>query len=111
MRMKIAAPFLIAAGVLTPFVGLSQSPVHDLCHMSWGSDPEARRICIEEQIEGAQIVARYLDWAKRSAGADGEHVVGAYETCQAMWLPDYATMALCLQNKAAIAPPDWPQAD
>lgn len=105
--MKQIALSLIAAIVFAPSPGVAQSPVHDLCHMSWGSDPAARRHCIEQQIGGAQIVARYLDWAKRSAGPDGQHVLEAYEACQAMWLPDYATMAGCLQRRSAIAPPEW----
>jgi esterase/lipase len=99
----------LTAGILgAPFAAkvASASPVHDLCLMSWASDPDARRTCVEQQIEGAQTVARYLDWAKESAGADGRHVVETYELCQSMWLPDYSMMSACLKERAAIGPPD-----
>ena len=82
------------------------SPAHDLCLMSWASDPDARRKCVKEQIEGAQTVARYLDWAKTSAGVDGQHVVETYELCQSLWLPDYAMMGACLKSRSAIGPPE-----
>lgn len=98
---------LVILGMCAWSTGAPASPVHDLCQMTWGSDPNAKRACIRDQIEGAQVVARYLDWAKRSAGADGQHVVATYELCQEMWLPDYAMMATCLKRRAAIAPPEW----
>lgn len=99
----------LATGMVNDVAGGGKalaSPVHDLCLMSWASDAEARRACVEQQIEGAQIVARYLDWAKESAGADGQHVVETYELCQSLWLPDYAMMASCLKHRAAIGPPE-----
>lgn len=114
MRMTTVPTFLtICIGLMTGVYGAVAvgtaavaSPVHDLCLMSWASEPDARRTCVEQQIEGAQTVARYLDWAKVSAGADGQHVVETYELCQSLWLPDYAMMASCLKHRAAIGPPD-----
>lgn len=110
VRPAFISPVLVAAifavlATMLPVGGAGASPVHDLCLMSWASDPDARRQCVAEQIEGAQIVARYLDWAKESAGPDGRHVVDTYELCQSMWLPDYAMMGACLKQRAAIGPP------
>ncbi len=105
-QLRICGLAMGVFGILFAVPVGNASPAHDLCLMSWASDPDARRKCVKEQIEGAQTVARYLDWAKTSAGADGQHVVETYELCQSLWLPDYAMMGACLKSRSAIGPPE-----
>lgn len=82
-----------------------ESVAHRFCAMQWASDRTRMAECVAAQIAGAQVVVRYLDWAKASPGPDGQHVVGVFELCSDLWTPDYAMVAACLRARALIAPP------
>lgn len=87
-------------------VAAQESHVHQFCAMQWASDEPKRDQCVRRQIEGAQSIARYLDWAKASAGPDGQHVTGVFELCRQKWAPDYYLVDNCLRARAMIRPPE-----
>lgn len=83
-----------------------ESHVHQFCAMQWASDEAKRSQCVRRQIEGAQSITRYLDWAKASAGPDGQHVIDVFEICRDRWAPDYYLVDNCMRARAMIRPPD-----
>lgn len=103
----LTAAAFAAAGVMTTAgrAASQESDAHRFCAMQWASDEARLHECVGRQIAGAQIVVRYLDWAKVSAGPDGEHVIGMFEECRGLWAPDYHLVAECLRAGALIAPP------
>ena len=93
--------FMAAAAPATA----QQSDAHQFCAMQWASDEAKRSQCVRRQIEGAQSIVRYLDWAKASPGPDGQHVIGVFELCRGKWAPDYYLVDNCLRARALIRPP------
>ncbi len=106
LRSRVVLAGLVALYAVAPSPGLAEeSAAHAFCRMSWASQPDRLKRCVNAQISGAKSVVRWLDWAKTSGDPAALYIITTFEECQKRWSPDYQQIDACLRAGSPLAPP------
>ena len=99
------AMFCIFSGGVGQTNANESSPAHQFCQMTSASDPAGFQTCVNQQIQGAQSIVRYMKWSQETGGPAGERVLQVMEFCRDRWMPDHHMTDNCLRARALIPPP------
>lgn len=109
---RISGIGAVAAAIAIVFMAIGfslqaqeDSPAHQFCRITTDGGTEVFNSCLVVQIQAAQSIVRYIEWAQADGGAEGQRVLSVMAFCRDRWAPDHRLVDNCLRARALIPPP------